>query len=85
MSVREVAMFTVDCDRCGRNADEGTDYSCWPDHESAIEMAKDGVEYQDFEGKLFCPECIEYDDETDEYRPKLEVVPAAPPSKEEGQ
>ena len=39
-----MTMYTVDCDGCGANADEGTDYSCWPDHESAIEMAKYGGE-----------------------------------------
>lgn len=72
MSIREVTMFTYDCDRCGRNADEGTDYSCWGDRESAIEMAKDGGQYEEFDGKLYCPECVEYDEEADEFRPKAD-------------
>lgn len=68
MTIREVQMYTVDCDRCGRNADEDTDYCAWGDKSMAIEMAKDGSEYSEVDGKLYCPGCIEYDEATDEYR-----------------
>lgn len=63
-------MFTLDCDRCGTNADEGTDYSCWGDKEFAIEMAKDGAEFREVDGKYYCPECMDYDEESDEWKPK---------------
>lgn len=70
MTVRAVEMFTVDCDGCGRNADEGSDYAAWGDRESAVAMAKDGAQFEEFDGRLYCPECVVYDEEADEYRPK---------------
>lgn len=27
----------------------------------------------DIDGKLYCPDCYEYDKETDEYKPKVKV------------
>lgn len=74
MSVQEVPMFTVFCDGCGSNADEGSDYAGWSDKETAVEIAKDGAEYREIEGKHFCPECVEVDEETDEWKPVLKVV-----------
>lgn len=74
MSIREIPMFTVDCDGCGANADEGSDYAGWSDKECAVEMARDGAEYREIDGKMLCPECVEWDEETDEPRAKLQVV-----------
>lgn len=73
MSIREKTMFTIDCDRCGKNADAETDYSCWPDIDSATEAARDAEWHLTDDGKHYCWGCMEYDEETDEYKPKEAV------------
>lgn len=75
MSIREVTMFTLDCDGCGQNADEGTDYAGWSDRETAVEMAREGFGFHEIDGKFYCPECVVLDEETDEWRLKLKGSP----------
>ncbi len=61
-------METYLCDRCGeRFHDENgfigyIDYDIWDSAESS--------EWVEIDGKHYCPDCYELDEETDEYRPK---------------
>jgi hypothetical protein len=60
--IKELKMFTVVCDNCGKDSNEGTEYSCWADESQAKEMASnaDWIEEDD---KDYCPECFSYDDD----------------------
>jgi len=60
--IKEVKMFTVICDNCGRDSGDDCDYSCWNDESTALDNAKidDWIEH---EGKNYCPHCYYIDDE----------------------
>lgn len=60
--IQKVEMFTVDCDNCGKNADEDSDYSCWNDEGVAVEIAMDDHDFIEHEGKHYCPDCYKHDD-----------------------
>lgn len=61
--IREVTMYQAVCDGCGRGFGlELTDGM-------ARYMAK-MRDWQEINGKLYCPDCVEYDEETDSYKPK---------------
>ena len=63
--IREVTMYQAVCDGCGRNASQVTDDA----RESVFSaMRNDG--WREIDGKLYCPDCYEYDGETNEYKPK---------------
>lgn len=59
--IKEVTMYTVVCDNCGKDANEGSEFSCWNDKEWAQEEAMecDWIKEGD---KHYCPDCYEYDD-----------------------
>ena len=63
--IREVTMYQAVCDGCGRVF--GKVYS---DIDTAVRVPfmKDLWAY--INDKLYCPDCYEYDEETDEYKPK---------------
>lgn len=60
--VKQVTMFTIICDNCGRDVNEGQEYSCWNDKGYAedIAMEADWIKEDD---KHFCPDCYTYDDD----------------------
>lgn len=61
--IKEKIMYTVICDNCGKDSNDGTDYSCWSDSEQA-ELVADNSGWLLFEySKHYCPDCISYDDE----------------------
>ena len=37
--VKEVMMYFVECDICHKSSCEGTDYSCWNDKSTALDVA----------------------------------------------
>ena len=59
---QEVKMFTVVCDNCGKDSNEGTEYSCWTDESQAREVASNS-DWINEDDKDYCPDCFEYDDE----------------------
>lgn len=65
--IQELTMYQAVCDGCGRvlgnpSVDEKAAY----DSAYIVEYA------QKIGGKLYCPECYEYDEETGEYKSKKE-------------
>ena len=60
--IKEVKMYTVVCDNCGKDAFKNSEYSCWSDESTAHECAMES-DYVDHEGFDYCPECISIDDE----------------------
>ena len=70
--IQEVTMYQAVCDRCGKShVDEIIGYAPWSDTLSAIIFAILD-DWQEIDGKLYCPDCVEYDEETDSYKPKKE-------------
>jgi hypothetical protein len=70
MAIEEVTMYRMVCDTCGKSAQEG-DYWAWAQPEGAIEEASEsGWEFFDVEPEHhYCPDCIEWDDELDGFKP----------------
>lgn len=66
--IKQVKMYECVCDRCGhrQSADDGLLYH---DRESAEQIALES-EWRTLGGKHYCPNCLEFDDDLDEWRPK---------------
>lgn len=65
--IRKVEMYQAVCDNCGKDCSD-EDYYAWPAESLAIEDAL-YIEWKIIDDKLYCPDCYEYDEETDEYKP----------------
>ena len=71
--IQEVTMYQAVCDRCGKGyVDENIGYCAWVDAESARENALESdTGWQEMkDGKIYCPDCVEYNEETESYKPK---------------
>lgn len=62
--IRKITMYQAECDGCGRET--GTYNSLEKLNENG-----DFWTWVEIDGKLYCPDCYEYDKETDEYKPKV--------------
>lgn len=64
--IKEVIMYQPVCDGCGKGyVNEFLGDCAWVDSSSAMEnCAEDG--WQEIDGKLYCPDCVEYDEEIDD-------------------
>ena len=60
--IKEVKMYTVICDCCGKDACAGTDYASWNESSYVEEIAVEDGWLCDDEHH-YCPECYEFDDE----------------------
>ena len=63
--IREVTMYQAVCDGCGK-----WKLPCKTKRKSML-IATLFNGWKEINGKLYCPDCYEYDEETDEYKPKL--------------
>lgn len=67
--IREVTMYQAVCDGCGRPCAETGGIMAWANRESArIAAWESGWFIVNHE--TYCPDCYEYDEETNEYKPK---------------
>lgn len=64
--IKEVKMYQVVCDRCGRFLE---DAAVWDYKNRAIAYAINS-RWTEIGDKHYCPDCYEFDDELDEYVPK---------------
>lgn len=65
--IRKVEMYQAVCDGCGKNhVNEALGYVAWTDEWSAINDAVED-EWQEIDGKLYCPDCVLYDEESDNF------------------
>ena len=63
-------MYQAVCDGCGKvHVNEDLGYCAWVDEWSARNDAEEAG-WQEIDGKLYCPACVDYDEELDEYKPK---------------
>lgn len=62
--IKEVIMYTVVCDNCGKDAFQDQEFSCWSEPGYATEIADEEGWYTDnIENVAYCDECWEYDDD----------------------
>jgi hypothetical protein len=59
--IKEVKMFTLVCDCCGKDVNEDTAYSCWNETSYLHDLADDEGWAKDGD-KDYCEDCFEYDD-----------------------
>ena len=55
-------MFTIVCDNCGVDVNEGQEYSCWNDKGYAQDVAME-ADWVIEDDKHYCPKCFTYDDD----------------------
>jgi hypothetical protein len=60
--IKEVIMYTILCDGCGKDVNSGTEYSCWNDTDINEDMAADSGWMKEGD-KHYCENCFYYDDE----------------------
>lgn len=66
--IKEAIYYEMYCDRCGKQLDDG-DIVAYKEKEG-LEFVASESEWQTINGKHYCPDCVELDEETDEYVPK---------------
>lgn len=65
-----VEMYQCVCDGCGKSyIDEFNGFVAWSDKSYAADAACEN-DWANIDGKHYCPDCYEIDEETDEYVPK---------------
>ena len=60
--LKEVKMFTIICDGCGKDVNDDTDYSAWND-ESYVYDIRQEADWEKVDDKHYCTDCYEYDDD----------------------
>jgi len=65
VSYKEHTMYSVECDHCGKNAQEDGDYSCWSDRDFALDDAKEN-EFNEVGDKIYCQDCWTFDEDGEE-------------------
>ena len=58
--IKEVILHTIICDNCGRDAANGTDYSC---SSEPWDMFCEDEDWQEIGDGHYCPDCYEHDDD----------------------
>ena len=60
--LKEVKMYTVVCDNCGKDVNKDAEYSALNDkrHAEEVAMESDWIKEND---KNYCPDCFTYDDD----------------------
>lgn len=70
--IQKVEMYQVVCDRCGRPCAEISGIVAWATPEFARIAALESG-WIPINNGLYCPDCVEYDEETDSYKPKDKI------------
>lgn len=60
--LKEVKMYTVVCDNCGKDVNKDAEYAAWNDkrHAEEVAMESDWIKEND---KHYCSDCFTYDDD----------------------
>lgn len=69
--IKEVIMYAVFCDGCGKqNIDEDMGFCAWTDETSASDNVSENWRW--INQKIYCDECCHYDEEKDDYVPNAQ-------------
>lgn len=64
--IQKVTMHQAFCDGCGERNPSRRLFL----NELILRNELEKNKWKEIDGKLYCPNCYEYDEETDEYKPK---------------
>ena len=67
--IQEVKMYQAVCDGCGKPHADERGRTVWANRVSAY-LAAWMSGWMSINHNLYCPDCVEYDEETDSYKPK---------------
>ncbi|MCR8919203.1 hypothetical protein [Bacteroides sp. ET225] len=67
--IQKVICYKAFCDRCGKSNDW-----VWGTPDKALSVAMEVDDWREIGGKLYCSDCYEYDEKTDEYKPKKDKL-----------
>ena len=74
--IYETVMYGIRCNRCREALENSEGYSLFVDRYDADEEAQEN-DWQSFDGeKHYCPSCVKYNEDKDEYEP----LPPIPPT-----
>lgn len=59
--IQKVICYKAFCDRCGKSNDW-----VWGTPDKALSVAMEVDDWREIGGKLYCSDCYEYDEKTDE-------------------
>ena len=68
--IKEVTYYDIICDRCGKSLTEESEMR-YLDKDIALKFAEQSG-WIEINGKNYCPDCYELDEETDEYVEKCD-------------
>jgi hypothetical protein len=60
--VKEVIMYTIVCDGCGKDVNEYSEYSGWNDKGYNEEIRQE-ANWEKVDDEHYCTDCFEYDDD----------------------
>ena len=71
--IQKVEMYQAVCDGCGKafRFEDENKYPAIFDSPKQIQLALSSTDWLIDSGKLYCPDCVEYDKENDSYKPKM--------------
>ena len=62
--IKEVTMYTVICDNCGKDVCKDQEFAGWNDKDYAVDIARDGDWYiGERTDRHYCADCHTYDDD----------------------
>ena len=71
--IKPTTMHMVVCDRCGGYFTNGKGIGAYEDKDMIEPEALDS-EWIKIDSKHYCPDCYEYDEESDDYKPKVKEI-----------
>lgn len=66
--IKPVTLYDVICDRCGDSL--ASHDECYYNDEDCAEFVANESEWHNIGGKHYCPDCVVFDEDIDDYRPK---------------
>jgi hypothetical protein len=62
--IKELKIYTVICDSCGKDSADGAEYAGWNDKDFSVDCAVDDDWVKHPDGiHHYCPNCYEYNDD----------------------
>jgi len=69
--IKEVTMYTVICDRCGKDVYSDCDtFSCTGSAKDAVDIALDEFDWYEIKEDHYCPDCVTWNADASELIPK---------------
>lgn len=73
MSIKEITMYTVECDSCGTTSGDNSEFAGWTEKFAALDEATAFAGFIEHEEKHYCPNCTQWNEDESELIPKEAV------------